>query len=93
MATDVRGIVIGSRNAAVGFPAAIRVLRAGGSAIDAAIAAVKAVEDDIRDQGVGTGGIPNILGEVELDASIMDGRTLAAGAVGALKRFPHPIEV
>ncbi|MCX7624558.1 MAG: N(4)-(beta-N-acetylglucosaminyl)-L-asparaginase [Thermomicrobium sp.] len=90
---DVRGIVVGSRNAAVGFPAAIRVLREGGSAVDAAIAAVKAVEDDLRDQGVGTGGIPNILGEVELDASIMDGRTLAAGAVGALKHFPHPIEI
>jgi len=90
---DVRGIVVGSRNAAVGFPAAIRVLREGGSAVDAAIAAVKAVEDDLRDQGVGTGGIPNLLGDVELDASIMDGRTLAAGAVGALKHFPHPIEV
>ncbi len=93
MTVDIRGIVVGSRNAAVGFPAAIRVLRAGGSAVDAAIAAVKAVEDDLRDQGVGTGGIPNILGEVELDASIMDGRTLAAGAVGALKHYPHPIEV
>jgi len=90
---DVRGIVVGSRNAAVGFPAAIRILRAGGSAVDAAIAAVKAVEDDVRDQGVGTGGIPNLLGEVELDASIMDGRTLAAGAVGAVKHYPHPIEI
>ncbi|MCX2728469.1 N(4)-(beta-N-acetylglucosaminyl)-L-asparaginase [Thermomicrobium sp. 4228-Ro] len=90
---DVRGIVVGSRNAAVGFPYAIEVLRRGGTALEAAIAAVKAVEDDLRDQGVGTGGIPNILGEVELDASVMDGRTLAAGAVGALKHYPHPIEV
>ncbi len=90
---DVRGIVVGSRNAAVGLPYAIEVLRRGGTAVEAAIAAVKAVEDDLRDHGVGTGGIPNILGEVELDASIMDGRTLAAGAVGALKHYPHPIEV
>ena len=90
---DVRGIVVGSRNAAVGLPYAIEVLRRGGTAVEAAIAAVKAVEDDLHDHGVGTGGIPNILGEVELDASIMDGRTLAAGAVGALKHYPHPIEV
>lgn len=90
---DVRGIVVGSRNAAVGLPYAIEVLRRGGTAVEAAIAAVKAVEDDLRDHGVGTGGIPNILGEVELDASIMDGRTLAAGAVGALKHYPHPIDV
>ena len=32
-------------------------------------------------------------GQVELDASIMDGRTLAAGAVGAVKHYPNPIEI
>ncbi len=87
------GIVVGSYNARVGLQAAIDVLREGGSAIDAAIAAVRLVEDNLDDEGVGTGGIPNILGQVELDASIMDGRTLAAGAVGAVKGYPHPIEI
>lgn len=87
------GIVVGSGNARVGLPAAVEVLRSGGSAIDAAIAAVREVEDNIDDQGVGTGGIPNVLGQVELDASIMDGRNLAAGAVGALKNYPHPIDI
>ncbi len=90
---DVRGIIVGSRNARVGFPAAIAILRAGGSALDAAVAAVKEVEANVADQSVGIGGIPNILGHVELDASIMDGRTLAAGAVGAVKHYPHPIEI
>ncbi len=88
-----RGIVVGSFNAAVGLPAAVAVLRAGGSALDAAVAAVREVEDDLSDRGVGTGGLPNILGEVELDASVMDGHTLTTGAVGALKGYPHPIDV
>ncbi|MDI3338993.1 MAG: N(4)-(beta-N-acetylglucosaminyl)-L-asparaginase [Sphaerobacter sp.] len=87
------GVVVGSYNARVGLPAAIEILRAGGSALDAVVAAVKLVEDDLTDHGVGTGGIPNLLGQVELDASIMDGTALAAGAVGAVKHYPHPIEI
>lgn len=85
-------VVLGSANARVGFPAAIQALRDGRSAMDAAVAAVKCVEDS-DDHGVGTGGIPNVLGEVELDASVMDGRTLAAGAVAAVKGFRNPIEI
>ena len=61
--------------------------------MDAAIAAVKLVEDNPEDHGVGRGGIPNVLGEVELDASVMDGKTLAAGAVAAIKGYRHPIEI
>jgi beta-aspartyl-peptidase (threonine type) len=86
-------VVLGSANARVGLPAAIAALRAGRSAMDAAVAAVKCVEDNRDDHGVGTGGIPNVLGEVELDASVMDGRTLAAGAVGAIRGYRHPIEI
>jgi beta-aspartyl-peptidase (threonine type) len=87
------GIIAGSTNARVGLQAGIDTLKIGGSAVDAAIAAVKLVESNLEDHGVGTGGIPNILGEVELDATIMDGRNLAAGSVGAVKHFPHPIEI
>ena len=86
-------VVLGSANARVGIPAAIAALRAGRSALDAAVAAVKCVEDDLEDHGVGTGGIPNVLGQVELDASVMDGRTRAAGAVAAIKGYRHPIEI
>ena len=93
MGDEQRGIVVGSANARIGLPAAIEVLRRGGSAIDAVVAAVRLVEDNPEDMSVGTGGLPNILGQVELDASIMDGRTLAAGAVGAVKGYPHPIEI
>jgi beta-aspartyl-peptidase (threonine type) len=91
--TGTVGIVCGSANARVGLQAAVHVLRGGGSAIDASIAAVRLVEDNLEDQGVGTGGVPNVLGQVELDATLMDGKTLAAGAVGAVRNYPHPIDI
>jgi len=45
-------VVLGSANARVGFPAAIEGLRAGRSAMDAAVAAVKCIEDNRDDRGV-----------------------------------------
>jgi beta-aspartyl-peptidase (threonine type) len=71
----------------------IAALRQGASAIDAAELVARAVESDVNDHSVGFSGLPNILGEVELDASIMDGATLASGAVAALQGYPHPISV
>jgi beta-aspartyl-peptidase (threonine type) len=71
----------------------IVALRQGASAIDAAELVARAVESDVNDHSVGFSGLPNILGEVELDASIMDGATLASGAVAALQGYPHPISV
>ncbi len=68
-------------------------LRNGASATDVAEQIARAVEDDPEEHTVGYSGYPNILGEVELDASFMDGRTLKAGAVGGLKGFRHPISV
>lgn len=68
-------------------------LRCGASAGDVAEFIACAVEDDPDEHTVGYGGWPNILGEVELDASFMDGATLRAGAVAALKGFRHPISV
>lgn len=87
------GVVVGSSNARIGIQAAIDVLGNGGDALDAAVAAVKLIEDSLEDNSVGTGGIPNLLGQVELDASIMHGRNLASGAVGAVKQYPNPIEI
>jgi L-asparaginase / beta-aspartyl-peptidase len=89
----VAGIVVGSTNARLGIQAAIDVLRDGGSSLDAAVEAVKRIEDSLEDNSVGTGGIPNLIGQVELDASIMHGRNLASGAVGAVKNYPNPIEI
>src|SRR5438552_836637 len=91
--SDSKLVVVASGNGRVGIAKAMRVLRAGGSALDAVEAGIKLVEDNVEDDSVGTGGLPNILGDVELDASIMDGRTLAAGAVGSMRYYPHPISV
>ena len=85
--------MVASGNGAVGLPTGMRVLRRGGSALDAVVAATKIVEDNLSDHSVGTGGLPNVLGEVELDASLMDGRSRHAGAVCALTGYRYPIDV
>lgn len=86
-------LLIGSENALDALSPAMQLLKQGGSALDAVEAAIRLVESNRDDHSVGIGGWPNLLGEVELDASIMDGRTRAAGAVGALRGYPHPIAV
>jgi beta-aspartyl-peptidase (threonine type) len=86
-------IVVASSNGKVGIRQAMAVLKAGGRALDAIEAGIQLVEDNPDDNSVGYGGLPNILGAVELDASIMDGRTLQAGAVGCVTGFPHPISI
>jgi len=85
--------MIASERGEVGLAAGIQLLRTGGSALDAVEAAVRLVESDLDNHTVGVGGLPNLLGEVELDASIMDGATRQAGAVAAVRGFPHPISI
>ncbi len=72
--------------------AAAGVLRGGGSAVDAVERAVVALEDD-PSFNAGTGACLNADGLVELDAAIMEGSRLRAGAVCALPPFAHPIAV
>lgn len=86
-------LLIGSVNAGIGFADGMEILRAGGSALDAVEAVIRAVESNPDDHSVGYGGLPNILGVVELDASIMDGETLGAGAVCAVQHYEHPISI
>jgi beta-aspartyl-peptidase (threonine type) len=68
------------------------VLLDSGTALDAAEAAVRVLEDD-PNLDAGRGSYPNIRGEVEMDAMIMDGRTLDIGAVAAIQRIHHPISL
>jgi beta-aspartyl-peptidase (threonine type) len=72
--------------------AGIRVLQAGGNALDAATAAVVVLEDD-RNFNAGTGSTLNVEGEAEMDACVMDGALLRAGAVACLSRVKNPILV
>jgi beta-aspartyl-peptidase (threonine type) len=84
-------IVVASHNGDVGIHDAMDALRAGGSAVDAVVAGIKPVEANPNDHSVGFSGLPNLLGDVELDASIMDGKGLRAGSVGAVREFQDVI--
>ena len=72
--------------------AAGEVLGRGGSALDAVERAVRALEDDPL-FNAGTGACLNADGVVELDASIMEGTRLRAGAVCALAGFAAPVAI
>jgi beta-aspartyl-peptidase (threonine type) len=86
-------IVVSSSNGIVGIEEAMRVLREGGSAVDAVETGIRRVEANPDDHSVGYGGYPNLLGQVEVDAGIMNGRDLTAGAVGAVQNIQHPLSV
>ena len=66
------------------------VLRKGGTALDAVTAAVVAMEDSPL-FNAGRGAVYNAEGRHELDAAIMDGSTLRAGAVACVERIRNPV--
>lgn len=80
-------IIISSHNGAFALPQAMELLQSGGSAVDAVVLGCTLVEANPEDHTVGYSGLPNLLGEVELDASVMDGNGLRAGSIGALKGY------
>ncbi len=65
-------------------------LARGGSSLDAVCAAVVALEDSPL-FNAGRGAVYNAEGRHELDAGVMDGATLRAGAVGAVSRIRNPV--
>lgn len=68
------------------------VLEKGGSAINAVKAAIVTLEDNIL-FNAGKGSVFTKRGVQEMDAAIMDGRTLAAGAVTGVRNVRNPIEL
>ncbi len=66
------------------------ILAAGGSAMEAAEASVVQLEDDPL-FNAGCGSVLNENGKVEMDAGIMDGQTLRAGAVAGVTNIANPV--
>ena len=72
--------------------AAWPILERGGTALDAVEAAIVVLEEDhVFDAGIGSH--LNAAGHVTLDAIIMEGQTLNAGAVAAVERVRNPIRL
>ena len=68
------------------------VLDKGGTALDAVSTVVRLLEDNPL-FNAGKGAVLTHDGYAELDASIMDGRELRAGAVTGLRHIQHPIDL
>jgi L-asparaginase len=86
-------IILANSVGGVGMPVAVEALCTGQAALDVIEAGIRSVEADPNIHSVGRGGWPNLLGELELDASIMNGRTRESGAVAALMGYLYPISV
>lgn len=68
------------------------VLQAGGTSLDAVSTAVRILEDNPL-FNAGRGAVLSHEGVAELDASIMNGKDLSAGAVAGVRRIRHPIDL
>lgn len=72
--------------------AGFEILTSGGTALDAVEAAVNSMEDNPV-FNAGYGSTITLTGEIEMDASIMEGRNLKAGAVALVKDIRHPVSL
>src|SRR6266480_6827784 len=75
-----------------GLSAGYEILKRGGSSLDATEAAVRVFEDD-PNFNAGRGSVFTSVGTNELDAAVMDGKTLRAGAVGDVRHIKNPISL
>ena len=74
-----------------GVDEGFRLLKKGAAAGEAAVHAVKRVEDEPAFRSVGYGGLPGKDGHVTLDAAFMDGNTLRIGGVMSVENIQNPI--
>ncbi|KAA0697280.1 asparaginase [Neorhizobium sp. P12A] len=96
-------LLLANKEAWPGFPTTVQMLRDGAISLDAMVAGISKVESEVKVRSVGYGGWPNMIGDMELDAAVMDGNTRDVGTVGAvpntlpvarlahevMKRLPH----
>lgn len=80
------------KGVSAGVEAGYDVLKRGGRALDAVEAAVVVLEDDPTFDA-GKGAFLNRIGEVELDAIVMDGNGLRAGSVAAVRNIRNPVKL
>ncbi|MDP3581501.1 MAG: isoaspartyl peptidase/L-asparaginase [Ignavibacteria bacterium] len=69
-----------------------KILDSGGTSLDAVNAVINIMEDSPL-FNAGKGAVLTEKGEAELDASLMEGKTLAAGAVAGVKHIKNPINL
>ncbi len=92
-AEGIKPVVISTWNHGIAAnEAAWKILSTNGKAIDAVEAGVRITESDPTGQSVGIGGLPDMTGEVTLDACIMN-EAGDCGSVAYLKGIEHPISV
>ncbi|HHX8535687.1 isoaspartyl peptidase/L-asparaginase [Vibrio alginolyticus] len=90
MSDELQQSILADLEAAV--KAGHQILDTGGEALDAVVAAVKVLEDS-PNFNAGKGSVLTNNEMVEMDASAMDGRNLAAGAVAGVRHIRNPIEL
>lgn len=76
----------------IALDAGYAVLKEGGDSLDAVVAAVRTMEDSPL-FNAGMGAVFNCAGDIEMDAAIMNGADLDAGAVAGLRNTRNPIEL
>jgi L-asparaginase / beta-aspartyl-peptidase len=93
-AWDIPDELVDAHRAGVGKALAIgwEVLKRGGNAVEAVEKATNYLEDDPTFDA-GRGSFVNAVGEIELDASIMNGTSFRAGAVAAVRNIKNPISL
>ncbi|KAK2823927.1 hypothetical protein Q5P01_021102 [Channa striata] len=72
--------------------AGYKILKEGGSSMDAVVETVTQLENNPT-FNAGCGSVLNVKGDVEMDALVMDGKTLDSGAVSAVRNIANPIQL
>ena len=86
-------IILANDEGSFGIKSALKALREDRPSMDVVEEGIRAVEADPNSHTVGRGVRPNMVGQVECDASIMNGTTLHSGSVGGLCDYLHAISV
>jgi L-asparaginase len=86
-------ILIANNEGRGGVPETFKRIKNKENGLQAMIEGIKLVENDTTIKTVGCGSWPDILGNVTLDASVMDGDDLRTGSIGALKGYANAVEV